>query len=127
MESIVLTLLSLVQSLLPQIGVDSAAVTKVIAALIQIVPLVASLSSTVIQSVQNVIAALKNSGDLTADQLSALDTLSAEIDANWDSSVTAYLASKKKLTPVPVPAASSVSSTASETAAVVVQPVAVGV
>jgi predicted PurR-regulated permease PerM len=122
MESIVLTLLSLVQSLLPQIGVDSAAVTKIIAALIQIVPLVTSLNSTVIQSVQNVIAALKNSGDLTADQLSALDTLSAEIDANWDSSVAAYLASKKKVTAAPA------ASTASEpAAAVVVQPAAVGV
>ena len=98
MEAIVLTLLSLIQSLLPQIGVDSTAVTKIIAALIQIVPLVVNLSSSVIQSVQNVIAALKTSGALSADQIAALDALSDEIDQNWQSSMTAYLASKKKLT-----------------------------
>lgn|ERR1700744_720206 len=104
MEAIVLTLLSLIQSLLPQIGVDSTAVTKIIAALIQIVPLVVNLSSSVIQSVQNVIAALKTSGALSADQVAALDALSDEIDQNWQSSMTAYLASKKKLTPQPAPA-----------------------
>lgn len=98
METIVLTLLSLIQSLLPQIGVDSTVVTKIIAALIQIVPLILNLSQSVIQSVQNVISALKTSGALTTDQLSALDALSAEIDDNWNTSVTAYLASKKKLT-----------------------------
>jgi hypothetical protein len=68
---------------------------------------------------------LKTNGDLTDDQLAVVKAMSAEVDASWDTDVAAYLASKKKLTPVP--AASSVSSTASEPAAVVVQPVAAGV
>lgn len=117
MEAIVLTLLSLIQSLLPQIGVNSSAVTKIIAALIQIVPLVVNLSSSVIQSVQNVISALKTSGALTTDQLTALQSLSDEIDDAWQSSMSAYLASKKKLTaqtaspsltPSPTPAPQSI-------------------
>jgi predicted PurR-regulated permease PerM len=107
METIVLALLQLVQSLLPQIGVSSAAVNTILTTLIQIVPLVVGASQNIIRSVQAVITTMKAGGNLTTDQLAVLDELSSEIDANWQSSVAAYLASKKKVTPLTVQVQSS--------------------
>lgn len=117
METLVLTLLQLILSLLPQIGVSSGAVNQILAALIQIVPMVINLSQPIINSVKNVISALQSSGALTDDQLATLESLSAEIDASWQDAVTAYLASKKpaaapKATASSVPAGSTPVSSA---------------
>ncbi|MGO7089508.1 hypothetical protein AB9E14_23820 [Rhizobium leguminosarum] len=99
MEAIVLTVLQLVQSLLSQIGSNNTAVNQIIAALVQIVPLVVNLSTPIINSVKAIITALQNSGALTDDQLATLESLSDEIDAAYQTAVANYLASKKKLTP----------------------------
>ncbi|WP_028732059.1 hypothetical protein [Rhizobium leguminosarum] len=117
MEAIVLTVLQLIQSLLSQIGSNNTAVNQIIAALVQIVPLVVNLSTPIINSVKAIITALQNSGALTDDQLATLESLSDEIDAAYQTAVANYLASKKKLTqaaptptvstPVAQPAASA--------------------
>jgi hypothetical protein len=95
METVVLTILQLIQTLLPQIGVSSSVVNQILTALIQIVPIVVNLGPTVINSVNNIIAALQSSADLTDDQLSTLAELSAELDTAYEASVAAYLVSKK--------------------------------
>jgi hypothetical protein len=50
MEATILLLLQLVQALLPKIGSDNTTVTKILAALAQIIPLLASLGQTAKQS-----------------------------------------------------------------------------
>lgn len=108
MEAIVLTVLQLIQSLLSQIGSNNTAVNQIIAALVQIVPLVVNLSTPIINSVKAIITALQNSGALTDDQIATLESLSDEIDAAYQTAVANYLASKKKLTPAaPAPTVST--------------------
>ncbi|MGZ2484254.1 hypothetical protein ACVITL_002777 [Rhizobium pisi] len=99
MESLVLTILQLIQSLLSQIGSNNTAVNQIIAALVQIVPLVVNLSTPIINSVKAIITALQNSGALTNEQIATLESLSDEIDAAYQTAVANYLASKKKLIP----------------------------
>lgn len=97
MEALVLTVLQLIQSLLSQIGSNNNAVNQIIAALVQIVPLVVNLSTPIINSVKAIITALQNSGALTDEQIATLESLSDEIDAVYRTAVANYLASKKKL------------------------------
>jgi len=99
MEALVLTILQLIQSLLSQIGSNNTAVNQIIAALVQIVPLVVNLSTPIINSVKAIITALQNSGALTDEQIATLESLSDEIDAAYQAAVANYLASKKKLIP----------------------------
>lgn len=95
METILLTALQLLLSLLPQIGLNNANVNQILAMLIQIVPIVSKLSGPIVDSVKAIIAALQSSDDLTPEQLATLDALSAELDAQYDLAVANYLASKK--------------------------------
>lgn len=114
METLVLTILQLIQGLLSQIGSNNNAVNQILAALIKIVPIVVTLSQPIINSVKAIITALQNSGELTDDQLATLESLSAEIDASWQDAVAAYLASKKaaasppKASPAPAAATTTV-------------------
>ncbi|MBB3743928.1 hypothetical protein FHX10_003427 [Rhizobium sp. BK591] len=108
MEALVLTVLQLIQSLLSQIGSNNNAVNQIIAALVQIVPLVVNLSTPIINSVKAIITALQNSGALTDEQIATLESLSDEIDAVYQTAVANYLASKKKLIqPTAAPAVST--------------------
>lgn len=107
MEALVLTILQLIQSLLSQLGSNNTAVNQIIAALVQIVPLVVNLSTPIINSVKAIITALQNSGALTDDQIATLESLSDEIDAAYQTAVANYLASKKKLIPATTVAVSA--------------------
>jgi hypothetical protein len=99
-EALALALLSMIQGLLSALNVNNGAVNSIIAGLTQLMPLLGSLSQTVLASVQNIITAVKSKGTgLTGDQLDALDAMSDEVDAAYQAIAASYLASKKKIAP----------------------------
>ncbi|TAM98234.1 MAG: hypothetical protein EPN45_17985 [Rhizobiaceae bacterium] len=98
MSTVLQTLLTLIQNLLPQIGVNSKIVTTILTALIQLVPIVIHEASDILPAIKNIIAALSASPAATADQLAALKALDAQVDAAFEAQVAAYLANH------PVPA-----------------------
>lgn len=83
-------LLTLIEGLLPSLGVSgSSVVEKILAALIQVVPLIAQEATDLITPVKNIIAALSNSGAVTADQITTLQALDAQCDGNFESAAQA--------------------------------------
>jgi hypothetical protein len=101
-EALALALLSMIQGLLAALNVNSTSVNSIIAGLTQLMPLLGNLSQTVLSSIQNIITAVKSKGvGLTTDQLDALDAMSDEVDAAYQTIAANYLASKKKLIPTP--------------------------
>lgn len=69
------TLLSLIVGLLPEFGViSSSVVAKVLTALETFLPNLIQNAPALLAPVLNIITLLKTSGDLTADQVTALDT-----------------------------------------------------
>lgn len=85
MEVAITTLLTLIEGLLPELGVSSSSVVeKILSALVSIVPVIISDASGLIQQVQGIISTLQSSGNLTPAQLTQLDTLSAQADAAFD-------------------------------------------
>ncbi|MDE2106270.1 MAG: hypothetical protein KGL39_54120 [Patescibacteria group bacterium] len=91
LASVVQVLLTLVSGLLPSLGVSSTnVIAQIIAGLENIVPVLASEGAALLTEVQSIIASLRNgSTPLTADQLTALDTLDAQIDAAFEADATA--------------------------------------
>lgn len=82
----ILAVLAMIEQILPLIGTSSATVTvieSVISALTQLMPYIINEISTVYTAVKNIIAQLQNSGAPTADQLTALQSLDAQVDAAW--------------------------------------------
>jgi hypothetical protein len=77
------TLLTLIAGLLPELGVtsSSAIISQILAALITIVPIIAQNATNFITPVKNIIAALQASGNVTPDQMTALQQLDAQVDA----------------------------------------------
>jgi len=92
MTAVIQTLLQVIQSLLPQIGVNNSIVNTILSALIQLVPIVISEAQELLVPVRNIIAALQANPATTADQQAALKALDAQVDAAFESAVTAYLA-----------------------------------
>jgi hypothetical protein len=84
--------LQAILAMLQSTKLDSAAIDRVLAFLIGIVPYLGQLGSALVAPVENVIAALKAQPAATADQLSALDRLNATVDAAWNDAVAKYLA-----------------------------------
>lgn len=80
------TLLTLIEGLLPELGVTSASniISQILAALITIVPIIAQNATNFITPVKNIIAALQASGNVTPDQITALQQLDAQCDAAFD-------------------------------------------
>jgi hypothetical protein len=82
------TLLTLIESLLPSLGIASSnVVSKIIVALIQIVPILAEEATNLITPVKNIIAALQSHGALTPDQLAQLQALDTQCDAAFDAAL----------------------------------------
>lgn len=91
LASVIQVLLTLVSGLLPSLGVGGGSVVaQIIAGLENIVPVLAAEGATLLSEVQSIIASLRNgSTPLTADQLTALDALDAQIDAAFEADATA--------------------------------------
>lgn len=82
----ILAVLSIVQSLLPILGTSSATtniIASIISALTSLMPYIVDEITTVYTAVKNIIAQLQNSGAPTSDQLTALQSLDAQVDAAW--------------------------------------------
>jgi hypothetical protein len=90
--TIIATLLQMILSIIPQLT-DSKGVNKVVAMLLQVVPIVVKEAQDLLPMVQNIIAALSAKDGVTPDQLAALKALDAQVDAAFDQAVAAYLAS----------------------------------
>jgi hypothetical protein len=85
-SSSILAVLSMIESFLPLLGTTSATAStlaSIISALTSLMPYIVNEVSTVYTAVKNIIAQLQNTGDPTADQLAALQSLDAQVDAAW--------------------------------------------
>lgn len=85
-SSTILAVLSVIEQFLPLVGTSSVTITlidSIINALTQLMPYIVNEISTVYTAVKNIIAQLQNSGAPTADQLAALQSLDAQVDAAW--------------------------------------------
>jgi len=91
----VMSVLALVQSLLPLLGAGGASITivsniiaalvKIIPVLEQVAPLIGDEATLLYQGVKNIINNLKSdSVTTTAQQDADLDALDARVDAAWD-------------------------------------------
>lgn len=90
-SSTILAVLAMIEQILPLLGAASPTVTvieSVIAALTQLMPYIVSEIGTVYTAVKNIIAQLQNSGAPTADQIAALQSLDAQVDAAWTTAQT---------------------------------------
>lgn len=113
----VTSVLSLIETLLPTLGVTSASNTSLIDTIIsslskmlpmleELAPLVGSEISLLYTGVRNIVNNLSSSGVVTtAEQDAALDSLDATVDASWDK-VSAQF-DPDYVAPGPTPAAGS--------------------
>lgn len=86
--TIILTALQAVEALLGATGLASGTIDKVIALLVEIIPLVEKEAETVIPYIKNIIAALQGNAATTADQLSQLAALDAAADQAFEAAAT---------------------------------------
>jgi len=85
-SSAILAVLAVIEQFLPLLTTSTATVTMVetiVTALTQLMPFIVDEIGTVYTAVKNIIAQLQNSGAPTADQLAALQSLDAQVDAAW--------------------------------------------
>lgn len=89
----ILAVLSVIESFLSVLGTNNATTTlisNVINALTQLLPYIVTEVSTVYTSVKNIITQLQNSGAPTPDQITALQTLDAQVDAAWNNNLSQF-------------------------------------
>ncbi|WP_459632326.1 hypothetical protein, partial [Bradyrhizobium diazoefficiens] len=85
------TILSLISALVPA-GTNAALIEKIVAALIQIVPVVVKEYRDLVPIVRNIIGALKADPSTTAAQLEQLQQLEVEWDADFEAAAAAAIA-----------------------------------
>ena len=91
MSALIPIILSLLETILPSIGTSSV-IAKVIETLIQIVPIIVQEVRDLLPMVKNIIAALKDNSAITADQMTQLETLDAQCDADFEAAATNAIA-----------------------------------
>lgn len=106
--SIVVQLLQFVAGLIPTLvgGASATTITQIITILEQAIPLAVQVGEDLVAPITNIIAALKTSGAVTADQLNALDTLEASLDAAFNAAAAADAAADAAASGTPTPTAS---------------------
>jgi hypothetical protein len=85
MQAIVTALLALVQIVVP--GASAGIIANVIQVLTALVPIIINEYQALAPIVQNVIDVLRQSDDVTDDQWTALDAMSAQLDAAFQASL----------------------------------------
>ncbi|MEH2690493.1 hypothetical protein DXU04_37155 [Bradyrhizobium diazoefficiens] len=85
------TILSLISALVPA-GTNAALIEKIVAALIQIVPVVVKEYQDLVPIVRNIIGALKADPSTTAAQLEQLQALEVQWDADFEAAAAAAIA-----------------------------------
>lgn len=86
MTSAILLLLTVIAQIAPTLGA-SASVTAIINTLVELVPIIAKELADAQPLVMNIINALRNNGQITAEQLADLDALEAKADAEFEAAV----------------------------------------
>ena len=90
MSAAITAMLALIEQMLPLIGslFGSTEVTNIITALTGILPLVVQEVATVAPAIKNIIAALSANPATTADQLTQLQALDAQVDAAFEAAAS---------------------------------------
>jgi len=89
MDAIISLALALLQQVLPTLTTANAGlITKIVEGLIALIPILVNEYKALLPMIQNVITALKSNGNITADQLTALDAMEAQIDAAFEQAAT---------------------------------------
>lgn len=82
-------ILAVLSAALPSFGGFSTTVIgNIITALEQIVPIVINSLPDLVETVQNIISALKNNSSVTADQIAALENLDSQFDLAFEAAAT---------------------------------------
>lgn len=90
MTAIIPLLLSLLQAAAP--GATTVMIEKIVNLLVALIPIVIKEYQALLPIVQNIIAALQQNGDITPDQWTALDAMSAQYDADFATALAAAVA-----------------------------------
>ena len=94
MQAIITPLLALLTQLAP--GATTQIIGQVINILTALLPILIQEYTDLLPIVQNVITALQQSADITDDQWDALDAMSAQYDADFQTALAAAEAQDKK-------------------------------
>ncbi len=87
-SSTILAVLAMIGQILPLLGTASSTATtieSIIVALTKLMPYIVDEISTVYTAVKNIIAQLQNTGAPTPEQITALQSLDAQVDTAWAS------------------------------------------
>ena len=77
-------LLTLVNSLVP--GATTTIITKIVDALVTLVPIIIKEAQDLTPIIRNIITLLRGNGEVTTEQLDQLDAMEAQLDAAFDAS-----------------------------------------
>ncbi len=82
-------LLQIIQTVvLPNLN-SASTIATVITAIEQLVPIVLQGAQSLVPFIKNIVASLRGNGEITTEQLDALDTLEAQLDAAFDAAADA--------------------------------------
>ena len=88
MRAILTTILALIEQLVPA-STSAALIEKIIAVLIQLIPVIVQEYKDLLPIVQNIITALKSDPSTTAQQLATLEELEIQYDADFEAAAAA--------------------------------------
>jgi hypothetical protein len=88
MSAILTTILALIEQLVPA-STSAALIEKIIAVLIQLIPVIVQEYKDLLPIVQNIITALKSDPSTTAQQLATLEELEIQYDADFEAAAAA--------------------------------------
>lgn len=88
MLSAITLILTMVQKILP-IVTTSSQVQNIIDVIVALIPVLIQEYQALLPIVQNIIAVLQQSGDITDEQITTLQNASAAIDAHFDATAAA--------------------------------------
>lgn len=84
MNAVVSLVIQLLAKLVPAVADNQALIGDVVASLEQMVPVLVKEYQDILPEVQNIIAALKGTDGITAEQWNALDALETQIDTEFE-------------------------------------------
>lgn len=88
MSAILTTILALIEQLVPA-STSAALIEKIIAVLIQLIPVIVQEYKDLLPIVQNIITALKSDPSTTTQQLATLEELEVQYDADFEAAAAA--------------------------------------
>jgi hypothetical protein len=89
LSTIAASVVALLTQILPLIGSSTSGIASAISLLINLIPALTNELVGLIPEVKNIIAALQQTTAVTSDQITQLQTLDAQCDANFEAAATA--------------------------------------